>query len=109
MKRKLSIESEAEEISHDEDSESDDDEEPIIQLVLQELPGSVSQQYASDLLHSMATSKNILFWTPRGELIRNQRRIPVTSISELVEYVLLPFNSDVRKPRAQSSESTKNG
>ena len=46
MKRKLSIESEAEEISHDEDSESDDDEEPIIRFVLQELPGSVSQKDA---------------------------------------------------------------
>ena len=51
----------------------------------------------------MAASKNILFWTPRGELIRNQRRIPVTSISELIEYVLLPFNSDVKKPRALNS------
>ena len=41
-----------------------------------------------------------LFWTPRGELLRNQRRIPVTNISELVEYVLLPHNTDVTRPRA---------
>ena len=48
----------------------------------------------------MATSKDILFWTPRGQLLRHQRIIPVTNISELVEYVLLPHNSDVAKPRA---------
>ena len=47
-----------------------------------------------------AASKDILFWTPRGQLLRNQRIIPVTKISELVEYVLLPQNDDVVKPRA---------
>ena len=48
----------------------------------------------------MATSKDILFWTPRGQLLQHQRLIPVTNISELVEYVLLPHNSDLAKPRA---------
>ena len=48
----------------------------------------------------MAASKDILFWTPRGQLLRNQRIIPVTNISELVEYVLLPHNDDVVRPRA---------
>ena len=33
-------------------------------------------------------------------LLRNQRIIPVTNISELVEYVLLPHNVEVIKPRA---------
>ena len=48
----------------------------------------------------MATSKDILFWTPRGQLLRQQRIIPVTYISELVEDVLLPHNNDVAKPGA---------
>ena len=48
----------------------------------------------------MAASKDILFWTPRGQLLRNQRIIPVTNISELVEYVLLLHNDEVIKPRA---------
>ena len=48
----------------------------------------------------MSASKDILFWTPRGQLFRNQRRIPVTKISELVEYVLLPHDMDVARPRA---------
>ena len=48
----------------------------------------------------MATSKDILFWIPRGQLLQHQRLIPVTNISELVEYVLLPHNSDLAKPRA---------
>ena len=48
----------------------------------------------------MAASKDILFWTPRGQLLRNKRIIPVTNIAELLEYVLLPHNDDVTKPRA---------
>ena len=59
----------------------------------------MSEKRASDLLHSMATSKDILFWTPRGQLLRKKRIIPVTNIPELVEYVLLPHNNEVTKPR----------
>ena len=54
------------------------------------------EQRDSDLLHSMAASKDILFWTPSGQL----RTITVTNIAELVEYVLLPHNNEVTKPRA---------
>ena len=32
--------------------------------------------------------------------LRNKRIIPVTNIADLVEYVLLPHNNDVTKPRA---------
>ena len=49
---------------------------------------------------SMAASRDILFWTSRGRLLRNKRIIPVTNIAELVEYVLLPHNNEVTKPRA---------
>ena len=48
----------------------------------------------------MAAFKDILFWTSRGQLLRNQRIIPVTNIAELVEYVLLPHNEELIKPRA---------
>ena len=48
----------------------------------------------------MAASKGILFWTLRGQILRKNRIIPVTNISELVEYVLLPHNDEVIKPRA---------
>ncbi|CAH3182929.1 unnamed protein product [Porites lobata] len=48
----------------------------------------------------MVASKDILFWTPSGQLLRNKRTIPVTNIAELVEYVLLPHNHEVTKPRA---------
>ena len=66
------------------DDEHSNDEEPRIKDVLGNLSKTVSRKRASDLLHSMATSKDILFWTPRGQLLRNQRIIPVTNISELV-------------------------
>ena len=102
MKRKIDWHEEEE--SGQEDSttsdEESDSEEPRIKDVLNELSQAVSRKRASELLHSMATSKDILFWTPRGQLLRNQRIIPVTNISELVEYVLLPHNDDVAKPRA---------
>ena len=48
----------------------------------------------------MSASKDILFWTPRGQLLRHIHIISVTNISELLEYVLLPHNDDVTKPRA---------
>ena len=51
----------------------------------------------------MAASKDILFWTPRGQLLRNIRIIPVTNIAEVLEYVVLPHNDDVTKPRARNT------
>ena len=48
----------------------------------------------------MAASKDILFWTPRGQILRKNCIIPVTNIAELVEYILLPHNNEVIKPRA---------
>ena len=69
------------------------------------LSNAVSKERASDLLHSMATSRDILFWTPRGQLPRNKRIIHMTNIAEIVEYVLLPHNDDVTKPRALSTFS----
>ena len=103
MKRNVDWDEEEESYYEDtnasEDEESDN-EEPRIKDVLEGVSQLVSRQKASDLLHSMAASKDILFWTPRGQLLRNKRIIPVTNISELVKYVLLPQNDDVVKPRA---------
>ena len=92
-------ESDYEDTNASEDEESDN-EKPRFKGVLEGLSQLVSRQKASDLLHSMAASKDIFFWTPSGLLLRNQRIIPVTNISELVEYVLFPQNDDVVKPRA---------
>ena len=82
------------------DDEQSNDEEPRIKDVLENLSKPVSRERASDLLHSMAASKDILFWTPRGQLLRKNRIIPVTNIAELVENILLPHNDEVIKPRA---------
>ena len=69
-------------------------------MFLSNLSQTVSEKRASELLHSMAASKDILFWTSRRQLVRNKRIyiIPVTNIAELVEFVLLPHNDDVTKP-----------
>ena len=102
MKRKIDWdeEEECDKEANTFSEEESDSEEPRIKDVLNHLSRAVSRKYAAELLHSMAASKDILFWTPRGQLLRNQRIIPVTNISELVEYVLLPHNSDVTRPRA---------
>ena len=109
MRRKIDLVEEQHESEHEESEsygdESEDEEprireEPRIKDVLSHLSRSLPEKGASDLLHSMAASKDILFWTPSGQLLRNKRTIPVTNIAELVEYVLLPHNDEVTKPRA---------
>ena len=62
------------------DDEQSNDEEPRIKDVLENLSKPVSRERASDLLHSMAASKDILFWTPRGQLLRKNRIIWVSGI-----------------------------
>ena len=102
MKRKMDWDKEKESEMEDYSTsdEESDDEEPRIKDVLDNFANAVSKKHTSELLHSIAASKNILFWTPSGLLLRNQRAIPVTNIPELVEYVLLPHNEDVAKARA---------
>ena len=82
MKRKIDLVEEKHDSQHEE-SESDESEdvEPRIKDVLSHLSRAVSEKRASDLLHRMAASKDILFWTPRGQLLQNTRIIPVTNIA----------------------------
>ena len=80
--------------------EEEEEDEPQIRNILVELSKKIPSQKAIDFLHSLATSKNILFWTPKGEMVYHDRRIPVTNIAQLIKYVLLPYSQDVVKPRA---------
>ena len=110
MKRKIDLVEEEHESEHEESESSGDEsgedeelrikEEPRIKDVLSHLSRAVWEKSASDLLHSMAAAKDILFWTPGGQLLRNKRAIPVKNIAELDEYVLLPRNNEVTKPCA---------
>ena len=63
-------------------NEQSNNEEPRIKDVLENLSKTVSRKRASDPLHSMAASRDILFWTPRGQLLRKNHIIPVTNIAE---------------------------
>ena len=81
MKRKVDWDEEEEsgyEDTNASEDEESDTEEPRIKDVLEGLSQLISRQKASDLLHS----KDVLFWTPRGQLLWNQRIIPVTNISD---------------------------
>ena len=57
------------------------------------------KEHASHFLYSMAASKefSIIFWTPRGQLLRNKPIISATNITDLVECV---HNDYVTKPSA---------
>ena len=77
--------------------EEEEHEEPQIRNILVELSKKIPSQKDIDL-HILETSKNILFWTPKGEMVYQDRRIPVTNIAQLIEYVLLPYSQDVVKP-----------
>ena len=85
MKRKIDLvdeEHEGEDEENESSSDKGEDEEPTIKVVLSHLSQAISVKRASELLHSIATSKHILFWTARGQLLRNKRIIPVTNIAE---------------------------
>ena len=61
------------------------------------------KEHAFDFLYGRAASRDILFWPPREQLLRNKPIIPVTNITELVECVQRQFldrNGYVTKPRA---------
>ena len=78
MKRKIDLVEEEHQSEHEESESSGDeseDKEPRIKYVLSRLSRAVSEKRAFDLLHSMAASKDILFWTPSGQLLRNKRTI----------------------------------
>ena len=71
---------EASETNVSDDGQSND-EEPRIKDVLENLSvKTVSRERTSDLLHSMAASKDILFWTRWGQILRKNS---ISSLSEL--------------------------
>ena len=102
INRKVNWDEEAEsdyEDTNASENDESDNEEPRIKDVLERLSQLVSRQKASDLFHSMAASKDILFWTPRGQLLRNQRIIPVTAnISELANMCYSPITTILLNP-----------
>ena len=76
MKRKIDLVEDELESEHKESESSGDEsedeeprikEKPRIKDLLSHLSRAVSEKRASDLLHSMAASKDILFWTPSGQ------------------------------------------
>ena len=85
--------------SMDSDDERDIFDDDDIEEVLQDFSNSISREKALDFLHTLASSKSILYWNSHGEMLYHQRRIPVTSIAELVEYAILPYSLDVKAPR----------
>ena len=103
MKRKIDLvdeECESEDEENESSSDESEDEEPGIKDVFSHLSQAVSEKRASELLYWMTASEDILFWTPREQLLGNKRIIPGTNSAKLLEYVLLPHNDDVTKPRA---------
>ena len=67
-------------------------------IILKSLPKNIVHE-ASDMLHMMATSKDIIFWDQRGQLTYHGRTIPGSSVAKLLDYVLLPEEEDIGQPR----------
>ena len=66
MNRKIDLAEEEYDSENEENESSTDeseDEEPRIKDVLSKLAQAVSKERASDLLHSMATSRDIIFYS----------------------------------------------
>ncbi|KXJ24787.1 hypothetical protein AC249_AIPGENE20969 [Exaiptasia diaphana] len=95
MKRSRSDSEESVASDTDSDIFEDDDIEDILQDISPEIP----RKKALDFLHTLASSKNILYWNSHGEMMYHQRRIPVTNIAELIEYAILPYSLDIKAPR----------
>ena len=71
MKRKIDLvdgEHEGEDEENDSSSDESEEEEPRIKDVLGHPSLAVWEKRTSELLHSMAASKDILFWTSRKHL-----------------------------------------
>ena len=94
--RSESTDSEDSMTSHTERTTFEDND---IEKVLQNLSQSISKEKALAFLHTLTASKSILYWNSHGEMTYHARRIPVTSIAELIEYVMQPLNLDVKVPR----------
>ena len=94
MKRKVDWDEEEDndyEDTNASENEESDNADSRIKVVLEGLSQLIFRQKTSDLLHSMAASKDILFCTPCGLLHRNQRIIPVAKVVWPVPVPSLPY------------------
>ena len=99
MKRKIDSVEEEHESEHEE-SESSGDEGKYEEQKEKMFWVIFLEQCRKSVLLISCIVWPLLLWTPREQLLQNKRKIPVTNIAGLVEYALLPHNSEVTKPRA---------
>lgn len=85
------------EYSQDEGEDKFDADE--IEGLAEQLYKNIPRDKVMDFLHTLTVSKNILHWNSHEEMMYHQRRIPVTSMVELIKYAMLPYNRDVKPPR----------
>ena len=63
------------------------------------LNNNVKNTTAEQILHSILISSDILTWNPQGEIVYHGRDIPGTNIENLLQYTLLPHNSQIPEPQ----------
>ena len=98
LQRQLSEESDS---SNSSQLESKQTELERFTIILESLPKNIVHE-ANDMLHMMATSKNIIFWDQSGQLSYHGRTIPGSSVAKLLDYVLLPEEEDIDEPKGLS-------
>ncbi len=86
------------------DSESDDEAENEMDMnhMLHQLSKKTPKNLARDLLHSLMTSKDILYWNSWGEMVRNEQRVPGTSMAALLNIALLPYKPKAKEPKGMN-------
>ena len=79
------------------DNAPDTQMEHHFKVILKTLPTKIVDE-AENLLHMMANSKDILSWDINGQLKFHQRTIRNSQLSDLLEYILLPEETDIQPP-----------
>lgn len=81
--------------SGESESEPEQTDGTKVDEVLKQLSPNIPEDKASAFLHTMASSKAILYWNRYGEMTYHERRIPLTEMAELIDFAMLPYNPDV--------------
>ena len=66
--------------------------------ILGHLNDNVDKNNVEELLHCILTSTDILTWNLQGEIVYKGQDIRGTNIVDLLQYTVLPYNSEIPEP-----------
>ena len=69
-----------------------------VEDILGHLNDNVDKNNAEELLHCILTSTDILTWNLQGEIVYKGQNIRGTNIVDLLQYIVLPYNTEIPEP-----------